>query len=217
MHAHLRDIAGRRLADTLAKRSAKAEREAPISLASEATVQSRSGSRWIAASTLPTSGQRAAAIQPVASPQPLSTQERMMLAASTSASRARMPPAPTRSIATSRAIASRRCGMPDSLVARSHMRISSGIIRSRGWALSTLKVMLPLKSRVASPSPPPLRSKTLPQTFSTWQLPSGKASTSGALASTCSAPRGNSSASPSRNSIHSFAGVSSQQPRLPMK
>ena len=125
------------------KASAKREREAPISPASSGTRQSRSGSAWMAAMTLPMLGHCTAAIQPLASLQAHSTQARMMLAASTSAMRARMPQAPMRSIATSRSMASSSAGTVGSRRARSLARIASGIIASSGCSGSRLKRIAP--------------------------------------------------------------------------
>ena len=125
------------------KACAKLEREAPIRSASAGTSQSRSGSAWMAAITLPIFGQRTAAIQPVASLQPHSTHARMMLAASTSAMRARMPQAPMRSSATSRSIASSSTGTVGSRWARSPARITSGIMAMSGCSGSRLKRIAP--------------------------------------------------------------------------
>ena len=99
----------------------------------------------MAASTLPTPGERSAAIQPVELLHAHSTQARMMLAASTSAMRARMPQAPMRLSEASRSIASSSMGTPGSRWASSLARITSGIMASKGCRGSRLKVMLPQK------------------------------------------------------------------------
>ncbi len=132
--------------------SAKLEREAPIRPASDGTVQLRAGSAWMAATTLPSRGQRTAAIQPVASLQPHSTHARMMLAASTSANRARMPQAPMRSSATSRSMASSSAGTVGSRRARSSARMASGIIAMSGCSGSRLKRSSPQNITSSSPA-----------------------------------------------------------------
>ncbi|MOA24316.1 hypothetical protein D3C78_1449890 [compost metagenome] len=78
------------------KRCAKTDRETWHSAASSATVQSRPGCRCRAKMARASRGSRNAATRPEALSQPHSTQPRTIMAATTSARRARMPANPTR-------------------------------------------------------------------------------------------------------------------------